>query len=65
LIEEAKTSATYDDTAIKALIQSNTDAIGILNGDATTVGSIKHELAAIVGTAPEALNTLEEIAAWI
>lgn len=73
MIADAKSEASYDDTAIKALIQSNTDALAILNGDASTAGSViaianaqaKAEVAAIVGAAPEALDTLEEIANWI
>jgi hypothetical protein len=40
MIEDAKTAATYDDTAIKALIQGNTDAIAILNGDDTVTNSV-------------------------
>lgn len=40
MIEDAKSDASYDDTAIKALIQGNTDAIAILNGDASTTGSV-------------------------
>lgn len=73
IIDDAKSEASYDDTAIKALIQSNTDAIAILNGDASTTGSViaianaqaKAEVAAIVGAAPEAMDTLEEVANWI
>ena len=73
MIEDAKSDASYDDTAIKALIQGNTDAIAILNGDASTTGSViaianaqaKAEVATIVGAAPEAMDTLEEVANWI
>ena len=73
MIEDAKSDASYDDTAIKALIQGNTDAIAILNGDASTEGSViaianaqaKAEVAKIVGAAPEAMDTLEEVANWI
>lgn len=73
MIEEAKSEASYDDTAIKALIQGNTDAIAVLNGDASTAGSViaianaqaKAEVATIVGAAPEAMDTLEEVANWI
>lgn len=32
MIEEAKTTATYDDTAVKAGIKKNADAIDVLNG---------------------------------
>lgn len=73
MINDAKSEATYDDTAIKALIKGNTDAIAILNGDAETDGSVlkvaraeaKAEVAAIVGAAPETMDTLEEVAKWI
>lgn len=73
MIEEAKSEASYDDTSIRALIQSNTDAITVLNGDVNTDGSVakiaadaaKAEVAIVVGAAPEAMNTLEEVAQWI
>lgn len=73
MIEDAKTAATYDDTAIKALIQGNTDAIAILNGDDTVTNSVisiakaqaKAEVATVIGAAPEAMDTLEEVANWI
>ena len=41
-IESAKTAATYDDTAVKASIKANTDAITILNGDGE--GSVKKQI---------------------
>lgn len=73
MIEEAKSEASYDDTSIRALIQSNTNAITVLNGDVNTDGSVakiaaaaaKAEVAIVVGAAPEAMNTLEEVAQWI
>lgn len=73
MIEEAKSEASYDDTSIRALIQSNTDAITVLNGDVNTDGSVakiaaaaaKAEVAIVVGAAPEAMDTLEEVALWI
>lgn len=73
MIEDAQSAATYDDTAIKASIKQNTDAIAILNGDVETAGSVakvaadaaKAEVAAVVDSAPEAFNTLKEIATWI
>ena len=73
MIADAKSEASYDDTAIKALIQGNTDKIAILNGGASTEGSViaianaqaKAEVATIVGAAPEAMDTLEEVANWI
>ena len=73
MIEDAKSEASYDDTSIRALIQSNTNAITVLNGDVNTTGSVakiaadaaKAEVAIVVGAAPEAMNTLEEVALWI
>lgn len=73
MIEEAKSEASYDDTSIRALIQSNTNAITVLNGDVNTDGSVakiaaaaaKAEVAIVVGAAPEAMDTLEEVALWI
>lgn len=73
MIADAKSEATYDDTAIKADIKKNAEAIAILNGDVTTSGSVKAEakvaadaaVAAVVDSAPEAMNTLKEVADWI
>ena len=73
MIADAKSEATYDDTAIKADIKKNTEAIAVLNGDVTTSGSVKAEakvaadaaVAAVVDSAPEAMNTLKEVADWI
>lgn len=39
-IEDAKTAATYDDTEVRGLINSNKDAIGVLNGGDTIEGSV-------------------------
>ena len=73
MINEAKSEATYDDTQIKADIKANTDALAILNGDVGTVGSVKAEakaaadiaVATVVDSAPDAMNTLKEVADWI
>ena len=73
MIEEAQSAATYDDTQIKADIKSNTDALAILNGAVETAGSVKAEakaaadiaVATVVNGAPEALDTLREVAEWI
>ena len=73
MIEDAKSEASYDDTEIKNSIKANTDALAILNGDAGTAGSViaianaqaKAEVATIVGSAPETMDTLEEVANWI
>lgn len=67
MISEAQTAATYDDTAIKASIKANTDAIATLNG--TGEGSVSKQVAdavaQIVADAPEAYDTLKEISDWI
>lgn len=45
-----------------AAIANNKSAIDILNGDSTVNGSVKKAIKDVVGAAPEALNTLGEIA---
>jgi hypothetical protein len=64
LIDEAKTAATYDDTAIKALIQGNTDAIaaeasradteekrivGLVEAEASRADTEEKRLAGLIG----------------
>ena len=49
-------------TNIKTSVESNTKAIEILNGDSTVEGSVKKAIKDVIGTAPEALDTLGEIA---
>lgn len=44
MIADAKTDATYDDTAIKASIKTNTDAITKLNGADTVEGSVDKKI---------------------
>ena len=67
MISEAITAATYDDTAVKASIKANKDAIAVLNG--TGEGSVSKQVAdavaSIVADAPEAYDTLKEISDWI
>lgn len=73
MIEEAQSAATYNDTQIKADIKANADAIDLLNGDVNTAGSVKAEakaaadiaVATVVDSAPEAMNTLKEVADWV
>ncbi|WP_303001151.1 hypothetical protein [uncultured Eubacterium sp.] len=61
--------ATYDDSTIKADVKANTTAIATLNGNAQTEGSVSKQVAdavaKIVAEAPEAYDTLQEIATWI
>lgn len=62
MIEEAQTE-------IKAKVQANTNAIGVLNGEATVEGSVKKtvadEIAKVIADAPESFDTLKEISDWI
>ena len=54
---------------LETRVKANEDAIGVLNGDATTVGSVAKQVAdavaGIVNGAPEAYNTLKEVSDWI
>lgn len=56
-------------TAVEGKATANETAIGVLNGDETTVGSVKKtvadEVAKIVAGAPESFDTLKEISDWI
>lgn len=66
-------AGTYDDTELRGLISTNADAIGVLNGDAETAGSVAHtataiaaaKVAEIVAGANTSYDTLKEIADWI
>ena len=65
---EALQKGTYDDTAVKALIQGNADAIAALVGDdagksARAIAAA--EVAKIVADADASFDTLKEIADWI
>lgn len=56
-------------TAVEGKASANETAIGVLNGDVNTAGSVKKtvadEVAKIVAGAPEDLDTLKEISDWI
>lgn len=77
MIEDAQTAATYDDAEVRGLISDNADDISDLNGKMNTlIGDDTGKSARIIANeelakqlipegADEALNTLEEIAAWI
>lgn len=68
-LEGKITSSTYDDTALKGRVSTVEGAVETLNGDAQTVGSVAKQVAdavaKIVANAPEAYDTLQEIATWI
>ena len=46
-------------------VAANETAISKLNGDSKTEGSVAYQIAQIVAGAPEAYDTLQEIATWI
>ena len=52
-------------TALDGRVSDVEDAIDTLNGDASTEGSVLNTIAAVVANAPEAFDTLKEIADWI
>lgn len=56
-------------TAVEGKASANETAIGVLNGDETTAGSVKKTVAdavaKIVADAPESFDTLKEISDWI
>lgn len=60
-------ASEYDDTALKARVSANENAITTLNGEGE--GSVKKQVndavAKIVADAPEAYDTLKEISDWI
>jgi hypothetical protein len=45
MIADAQAAATYNDTAVKASIKSNADAIATLNGASTVAGSVDKKVA--------------------
>lgn len=64
-----KEAISNETTRAKTVEQANTDAINanksaidILNGNSTTEGSVKKAIKDLIGSAPEALDTLGEIA---
>lgn len=69
MIEDAQRAATYDDTKVKADIKANADALAILNGDATVVGSVAKtaddRIAAALAGADADFDTLKEMSDWL
>ena len=68
-VTDAASALTDRVTAVETKASDNETAIGVLNGDETTAGSVKKtvadEIAKIVAGAPEDLDTLKEISDWI
>lgn len=65
-VDDAIAAAAYDDSAVKASIKTNTDAIAVLNSDAGVEGSIAYKITKMVLESDGgAVDKLNEIAAWI
>lgn len=64
-----KDAKSYTDELANGQVKTNTDAITVLNGNATTEGSVKYEVAqavtGLIDGAPAALDTLKELADYI
>lgn len=58
MIAEVQSNATYDDAEVRGLIKDNADAIEVLNGSATTAGSVAKAVAdakaEVIGTDADA-----------
>jgi hypothetical protein len=65
LAEAINAEVTARTNAINAAVSPISTLVATINGDSTTVGSFRKEIADLIGTAPEALNTLKEIADYI
>ena len=58
MISDAQAAATYDDTAVKASIKANTDAIGVLNGADTVDGSVANAVKTAQTTLQSNIDTV-------
>lgn len=69
VVAGAAAAAQDDVDALDLRVGAAEDAIEVLNGDASVVGSVDKKVAdaisSVVGAAPEAFDTLKEIADWI
>lgn len=64
-IESLKTTIGDENSGLVKQVAENKAAIDTLNGDKNVSGSVAYQIAQIVSDAPEAYDTLKEIAAWI
>lgn len=64
-IESLKTTIGDDKSGLVKQVADNKAAIDTLNGGKTVEGSVAYQIAQIVADAPEAYDTLKEIATWI
>ncbi len=69
MINDAKISAAYNDSQVKADIKSNNDAINLLNDGASVIGSVDYKIAqaiaAIIDNPDETINSINELVTWI
>jgi uncharacterized phage infection (PIP) family protein YhgE len=63
--KDAIVGVKSDESVSTETISSLDDKIAILNGDSSTDGSVAKAIADVVGAAPEALDTLKEIADFL
>ena len=68
-VHEVSTALASEASTARAAEEANARAITVLNGDASTEGSVENTVAAyiteLVAGAPASLDTLKEIADWI
>lgn len=68
MIEDAQAAATYDDTALAGRVTANETAIGTLNANAETAGSVDYKIAqavaAIMENPDETMNSINELVTW-
>lgn len=68
---DALEKGTYDDTEVRALIQANTDSIGVLNGDKSVDGSVDKKVSDAINefatqiTEDGTINTFKEVLNYI
>lgn len=68
-VHEVSVALASEASTARAAEEANARAIGVLNGDASTEGSVENTVAAyiteLIAGAPASLDTLKEIADWI
>lgn len=67
VIKSLNEAKEYTDALANGEVKNNTNKINILNGtgEGSVIKTVKDEISNLVGTAPEKLNTLQEIADYL
>ena len=67
VIEALNEAKEYTDTLANGEVKNNTNKLNILNGtgEGSVIKTVKDEISYLVGTAPEKLDTLQEIADYL